>query len=134
MSHSLRPLTERCHNTAHHNKNVSQKTKQHKKLSVSTDSENTASDYRASNDTVSSDFIQSILHLPEIHPFIHQWRCQPRKVTTNTSGVVRVRRLARHLARWSPGIEPATFLLPDRLPPPELLTPVTSNYANVSII
>jgi len=37
------------------------------------------------------------------------------KVTTNTSGAVRVRWcLAQgHLARWSPGIEPATFLLPD---------------------
>jgi len=55
------------------------------------------------------------LQFPDIHPFIHRWRCQPCKVTTNTSGSVRVRWcLAQgHLARQSPGIEPATFLLPD---------------------
>jgi len=60
--------------------------------------------------------------------FIHRRRCQPCKVTTNTSGAVRVRRrLAQgHLdieLDRRPGIEPATFLLPDPLLPPELLPP-----------
>jgi len=45
--------------------------------------------------------------LPHIQPFIHRRRRQPCKVTTNTSGT------PRHLDRRSPGIEPATFLLPD---------------------
>jgi len=50
---------------------------------------------------------KSALQLPHIHPFVHQLRGQPCKVTANTSGT------PRHLARRSPGIEPATFQLPD---------------------
>jgi len=47
--------------------------------------------------------------------FIHSYTDKP--CSTNTSGAVRVRVVycsgtPRHLARWSPGIEPATFVLP----------------------
>lgn len=54
-------------------------------------------------------FIQSVLQLPHIQPFIDWRRCQPCKGTTNTSGAVL--------------IEPATCLLADMLLPPELLPP-----------
>jgi len=45
------------------------------------------------------------LQLPHIHPFTDRRRCQPCKVTTNTSGAGRVRwRLAQgHLDTWLGG-------------------------------
>jgi len=50
------------------------------------------------------------LQLPDIHPFIHRRRCQPCKVTTNTSGAGGVLLRDTSTARRGPGIEPATFL------------------------
>ena len=68
----------------------------------------------------------SDLPLPDIHPFIH--RHQPCKVTTNTSGAVRVRWcLAQgHLHTQRSGTPPhelGTFQLPDLLLCPELRCP-----------
>jgi len=66
-----------------------------------------------------SAFIKIALQLPHIHPFIHRRRCQPCKVTTNTSGVVKC------LAQGN--LKPATFLLPDTLLHPELFIDVRNN-------
>jgi len=70
----------------------------------------------------SSAFIQSAVQLSHIHPFKHRRRCQPCKVTTNTSGAGRVRGFAQG---HQPGDRTSNRPVARQpLLPPELLPPL----------